>query len=589
MLLWNRMALKRSLFFFTLLLALCFSTVVLASPARDFRQGWQAFHSLVKNKKKAQYRSCWFEVRKKFWRAYEQNPKGPYAPKALYYLGRVYEELGKRSYLKSDFYKAVDYYQRLINRFPGHSWADDAQFKKATIYLYHLRDSAQAYLELLKVVHNYPKGDMCGKARKILHKLDQANLKKINGLKKSTNKKTHASTSHSVRKSDKQTSQSRLSQGTRPVVGLNNIRHWSSDDYTRVVLDLDEEVKYYYKLLKPDPNLGTPYRLFIDLNKTALEAHTPREEKVTDGILRSIRAAQHSQNQARVVLDIQSLDNFRVFSLNNPFRVVIDVYAPDKKTQQKADKTASRLNLDPKSKVLTSQNLLEQLGLKIKTIMLDAGHGGKDPGAVCKRVREKDINLKMVKILGRQLKKQGFTVLYTRTKDVFIPLEERTAMANSQKVDLFISIHCNAHRNRKIRGFEVYYLNLAKSKDAIRVAARENAVSTKKISDLQFILTDLMLNSKINESRDLAHNAHTNTLRYARKLYSNFKDQGVREAPFYVLMGAKMPAILVELGYITNYYDRRKLTSDSFLNQMAKGLVKGILAYKGKIERYAKR
>jgi N-acetylmuramoyl-L-alanine amidase len=162
-------------------------------------------------------------------------------------------------------------------------------------------------------------------------------------------------------------------------------------------------------------------------------------------------------------------------------------------------------------------------------------------------------------------------------------------MANSKKVDLFISIHCNAHRNRKIQGLEVYYLNLAKSKDAIRVAARENAVSTKKISDLQFILTDLMLNSKINESRDLAHNTHTCAIKYARKLYSNFKDHGVREAPFYVLMGAKMPAILVELGYITNYQDRRKLTSNSFLNQMAKGLVQGIMAYKGKIERYAKR
>ena len=578
------MAFKRRVLFFTLFLVLCFSTAALATPAQDFRQGWQAFHRLVKNKKKAQYRSYWLELKEKFWRVYKQNPKGPYAPKALYYLGRVYEELGKKSYLKSDFYKALDYYQRTINRFPKHSWADDAQFKRANIYLYHLKDTAQAYLELLKVVHNYPKGDMRKKAQKILHELDQANLNKINRRKKNaSSSKKITSSSATNKKTEKPKKQYPQSLGR-----LTNIRHWSSDDYTRIVLDLDEEIKYYYKLLKPDPNLGTSYRLFLDLKKTVLEPHTLRQEKVTDGILRSIRAAQHSQNQARVVLDIQSLDNFRVFSLNNPFRIVVDVYAPGKKTPRKAD-NITRLHLDPQSKALTSQNLLEQLGLKIKTIMLDAGHGGKDPGAVCKGVREKDINLKMVKILGKLLKKKGFTVLYTRTRDVFIPLEERTAMANSKKVDLFISIHCNAHRNRKIQGLEVYYLNLAKSRDAIRVAARENAVSTKKISDLQFILTDLMLNSKINESRDLAHNTHTCAIKYARKLYSNFKDHGVREAPFYVLMGAKMPAILVELGYITNYQDRRKLTSNSFLNQMAKGLVQGIMAYKGKIERYAKR
>ena len=178
------MAFKKRVSFFTLFLVLCFSTAALATPAQDFRQSWQAFHRLVKNKKKARYRSSWLELKEKFWRVYKQSPKGPYAPKALYYLGRVYEELGKKSYLKSDFYKALDYYQRTINRFHKHSWADDAQFKRANIYLYHLKDTAQAYLELLKVVHNYPKGDMRKKAQKILHELDQANLNKINRRKK---------------------------------------------------------------------------------------------------------------------------------------------------------------------------------------------------------------------------------------------------------------------------------------------------------------------------------------------------------------------------------------------------------------------
>jgi N-acetylmuramoyl-L-alanine amidase len=201
--------------------------------------------------------------------------------------------------------------------------------------------------------------------------------------------------------------------------------------------------------------------------------------------------------------------------------------------------------------------------------MLDAGHGGKDPGAVYNGLYEKDINLRMVKIMGRMLEERGFKVLYTRTTDKFIPLDERTAMANTQKVDLFISIHCNAHPNRNVEGFELYYLNLAKTEDAVRVAARENAVSVKKISDLQVILTDLMLNSKIKESSQLARDVHARATSTMRKSYPDFTDHGVREAPFYVLMGAKMPAILVELGYITNPKNAALLNSEQYLTSMA--------------------
>ena len=126
---------------------------------------------------------------------------------------------------------------------------------------------------------------------------------------------------------------------------------------------------------------------------------------------------------------------------------------------------------------------MEQLGLKVRTVMIDAGHGGKDPGAIANGVREKDVNLRMARIMGNMLQAQGFKVLYTRTTDKFIPLEERTALANTKGADLFISIHCNAYKNPRIHGLEVYYLNLATDAQAVRVAARENGVSTKKISE----------------------------------------------------------------------------------------------------------
>jgi N-acetylmuramoyl-L-alanine amidase len=229
---------------------------------------------------------------------------------------------------------------------------------------------------------------------------------------------------------------------------------------------------------------------------------------------------------------------------------------------------------------------VEQLGLDIQTIMIDPGHGGKDPGAVYGRLYEKTINLRLGKMLGRILRDKGYQVRYTRTDDRFVPLEERTAMANSKKADLFISLHVNAHENSRVNGLEVYYLNVASSKDSVRVAARENAVSTKKISDLQVILTDLMLNSKIEESRNLADVVLKKVLESERS-FCSLTNHGVRKAPFYVLMGAKMPAVLLEIGYITNSHDRKNLQSKNYLQLMAQGIAQGIRAYQAQINKYA--
>jgi N-acetylmuramoyl-L-alanine amidase len=564
------------LFLLALLLTGALSVQAHASPSKEFNAGWQEFHRLLKNPKQAQLRSSWMAVKDRFWNAYNQSPKGAYAPKSLYYLGRVYQELGARSHLKSDAHTAVDYFQRLVSHFPDHSWSDDGLFMAAEVQRKQLRDPAQSYITLLRIVHNYPKGDMFPKAQEALREMDQANLKKPPVAQ--TPPLTNPEPKPSI-----------VPAGIGSLARLEQIRHWSSDDYTRVVLDMDREVSYSHRLLNPDPSLGTPHRLLLDIAGTRLAESAAHEYSIADGILRQVRSGQYQHDQARIVLDIQQLDTFRIFSLENPYRVVIDVYAGGKATSPAAPApTHAALDTRPDIRPETlSGSLVEQLGLTVQTIMLDAGHGGKDPGAVFGGIHEKDINLRMVKILGRMLEEKGFKVLYTRTMDKFIPLDERTAMANTQKADLFISIHCNAHPNRKVEGFELYYLNLAKTEDAVRVAARENAVSVKKISDLQVILTDLMLNSKIKESSQLARDVHARATTHLGKIYRDFSDHGVREAPFYVLMGAKMPAILVEMGYITNANDAARLSSDAYLTNMSKGLVDGIAEYKQHIERFA--
>ena len=227
-----------------------------------------------------------------------------------------------------------------------------------------------------------------------------------------------------------------------------------------------------------------------------------------------------------------------------------------------------------------SPDVIQQLGLKVKTIVIDAGHGGKDPGTHNGDILEKNIVLAFAKKLGTALEKQGFTVFYTRTSDVFIPLEQRTSFANKKKADIFLSIHCNAN-NPSISGLETYYLATTGSDDRARfVASRENAVSETKLNPLQIILGDFTLDAKQQESRTIAQLIQKEIIRSARKSKYSLKDNGVRSAPFYVLLGAKMPSILLELGYITNSNELQLLQNTAYQNTIIQGIVYALLSYK---------
>ncbi len=258
--------------------------------------------------------------------------------------------------------------------------------------------------------------------------------------------------------------------------------------------------------------------------------------------------------------------------------------AEAKKFLSGKDESAQR---KPQSKPAQQTNeisVAEQLGLTIQTVMIDAGHGGKDPGAVGFGLHEKKLTLDLAKRIGKILEKQGIKVIYTRTTDKYLTVQERPVLANTHKVDLFVSMHVNANKTASLRGLEVYYLDEAKTASAKEVAARENAVAKDKVSDVQFILTDLTLNSKMAESKTLAAMVQKNILAQVKKKKYTLPDHGVRSAPFYVLMGTKMPAILVESAYITNKDDATLLKNDKFLQAQAEGVAAGILAYKKHIE-----
>lgn len=216
-------------------------------------------------------------------------------------------------------------------------------------------------------------------------------------------------------------------------------------------------------------------------------------------------------------------------------------------------------------------------------IVLDPGHGGKDPGAVSRdgSVKEKDITLEVAKRVKQRLasRNPSFRVELTRSDDRFLALEERTAQANASNADLFISIHCNADIDTSSKGVETFYLSKATSRRAMRVAARENGISLGKMSDLEATLLDLMLTSKKSESDRLASIVHSNLVSTMQTLIPSLRDRGVKPAPFYVLLGAQMPAILVECAFISNNRDKAKLTSPPFLDSVADGITKGAADY----------
>jgi N-acetylmuramoyl-L-alanine amidase len=227
------------------------------------------------------------------------------------------------------------------------------------------------------------------------------------------------------------------------------------------------------------------------------------------------------------------------------------------------------------------RSLIRALGLKIGKIVIDPGHGGHDTGTIGPNgLLEKDVALDVAKRLGRLLEARlGAEVIYTRHDDTFIPLETRTAIANKERADLFVSIHANSSRDPNARGVETYYLNFTSSPDAMEVAARENAVSEKSIYELGDLVKKIALKEKIAESHEFASNVQQALQSGLALRSSGVHDRGVKKAPFIVLIGANMPSILAEISFVSNPSDERKLETSEYRQRIAECLYRGIAKY----------
>ena len=336
-------------------------------------------------------------------------------------------------------------------------------------------------------------------------------------------------------------------------IEIKGIRYWSSPDYTRVVVDLTETTEYSQN------RLTNPARLYFDLKNTLITKEIVTSVPIGNDILKTVRAGQFTCDTVRVVLDLKDIKEFNVFILEDPARLVIDVYGKEK------------------------GEILEKASLK-RRIVIDPGHGGHDPGAVgLNGLYEKDVVLDIALKLRDILSENPlYEVFLTREKDIYIPLEERTAIANKKKADLFLSIHANASPQRKAKGVETYLLNWTDNNEANRVAARENKISLKKMQEMNRkmdvlggILGDLERQMKRDESVNLANQIQNSMI----TTLDGRENLGVKWAMFFVLFGARMPSVLVEVSFISNPEEEKLLADVSFRYQIAQAIADGLNRY----------
>ncbi len=653
-------------------------------------------------------------------RVYFGAPTSSKGDPSVVAVAELQVEMGRRFDDNQILQSAVKQYEFLRKEYPGSKYRFDALFTIGEIYKDDLDDPEEAKATFEEFLHRYPRNRLADDAKQAIAELNQdaAVLQKAAALREAEKYqraadlvgKTARPPGKLAKKSDENEdlngAEDRALESSKKTEGLarvTSIRHWSTPDYTRVAIDLEQDVKF------GSQRIDHPDRIFFDLYDTKLASTlVGKSFDVDDGFLKKIRVAQFKPGKTRVVLEVDDLSDYDAFLLPNPSRLIIDIHgkqsastgrsrtalretsnnsnelmkgelaastkadsavesaslsnstglskventkptvetvnvgkhpvkriieAPDEdepSTSKKASLAHKVEDLRPdvspakstvaenladtpvpdtpsgesktvhaKSKRKSAANaadldtrearptaagdrsLIRALGLKIGKIVIDPGHGGHDTGTIGPDgLLEKDLVLDVGRRLGKLLETRlGAEAIYTRKDDTFIPLETRTAIANQEQADLFVSIHANSSRDPNARGVETYYLNFTSSPEALEVAARENAVSEKSIHELGDLVKKIALKEKIEESHEFASNVQEALHSGLATKNSGIRDRGVKKAPFIVLIGANMPSILAEISFVSNPSDERKLQTPEYRQRIAESLYRGVAKY----------
>ncbi len=527
-----------------LLLALLWAMSGAAAPTpsvaadESFQSAKDAYQKLRKDEKRRKFRHHWLNVAKHLETVATKYPKSERAPEALFWSGELYSELARFSQSDDDLDAAAKNYARLSANWPKHRLADDAALALARL----LADR---------------KGDPQGARRVAAAALETAGDKKKE---------------------------------------------------LQALLEALPEVSKRAEVSKP-----VPAPVVVSSGAAAVAEATRRASATVAQALKSVDLPPPAPTRARV-LPSPPMVEARRLPVARPKEAAVEAESSDEvlEDQEQAPVLSTlqeklrdvRVGAKPpgadpaakarfKSLVKTEEaaelTLAQQLGLKVRRVIIDAGHGGHDTGAIgAKGTFEKDATLAMTLKLAKKLEAMGLEVLLTRDDDSFVKLEDRTKLANREHGDLFISIHCNAAPSRALRGIETYTLNTSSNRYSIRLAARENASTERGVGDLQYILADLATKANTGESTRLAERVQKNLVRSLTADYEGVRDLGTKEALFFVLLGAKMPAILVETSFISNLEDEQRLSDDAFQQRVAGSIaeaVEGFLEERNKVAR----
>jgi N-acetylmuramoyl-L-alanine amidase len=359
-----------------------------------------------------------------------------------------------------------------------------------------------------------------------------------------------------------------------------NLRYFTHANFTRIVLDIGKLREY------TAGELQQPGRIYLDILQAKLNPILDGQSyPVKTDYLSQIVVFQKSASTARVVIDVDftKVKNYRAYNLFDPFRIVIDIYPrqPGEAPGPAAKTTPGAPPAKPADPSASGYSMARQLGLGVRTVVLDPGHGGRDPGCIGKSgLEEKTITLDVATALKKMLvEKGGLNVILTRESDITAPLETLPVIANQKRADLFVSIHVNAHRDRKREGVETFFLNFSPDPAVVELAARENATSTKNMGQMKDIIQKIAQNSKIDESRNLAERIQKALLQSLAVANPKIKDLGVKGAPFWVLIGSEMPSVLVEISHLSNPSEEARLKTSRYRELAVQGIYNGIMEY----------
>jgi N-acetylmuramoyl-L-alanine amidase len=485
-----------------------------------------------------------------------------------------------------DIHAIVTAYQTLVRRFPASGYSDDALWQAGRLELDafarfgEARDRDNAVRLLHRLAADYPASRLAKRVPETLAALEKPVKPAV----------------------------------APPAVMVRSVKRIVLPDVVRVVLELDGEVPFR------DERITDPDRVSVELASSqpaaSLADQTLRFASDAD-IVRQLRVGKSTTRTTRVVLDASGVSTYSIYALYDPFRLVIDcvrgprpapslplagrslMVAPVRRlpaalprstpmqlalASADADSvgavTAPANTAAPERNSTGGFSMARQLGLGVSRIVIDPGHGGHDPGAMGNGVSEAELVLDVALRLEQMLRKlPGTEVTLTRRTDDFISLPERTAIANRETADLFLSIHANASEDAAARGVETYFLNFANNLSAASVAARENAASGQAMAALPDFVKAIALNNKLDESRDFATYVQRAMIERLRLTNKTTKDLGVKQAPFVVLIGAAMPSVLAEISFVTNPQEARLLKSSAFRQRIADALVAAIKKY----------